>query len=89
MIIKVTDLPLFFRVLHGKMSHLLEIESFSIQCSLGPPRGRGVRGAPSKNAGAGIPALGPGPVPAKFGVRGAGDVSSGQKSMKQAYLDCV
>lgn len=34
MIIKVTDLPLFFRVLHGKMSHLLEIESFSIQCSV-------------------------------------------------------
>ena len=28
---------------------------------LGPPRGRGIRGAPSKNAGAGIPGLGPGP----------------------------
>ena len=30
---------------------------------LGPPRGRGIRGAPSKNAGAGIPGLGPGPGP--------------------------
>ena len=35
---------------------------------LGPPRGRGIRGAPSKNAGAGIP--GPGPKPAKFPLNG-------------------
>ena len=38
---------------------------------VGPPQGRGVRGAPSKNGGAGIPGLGPVPGPAKSGCKGS------------------
>ena len=61
------------------------IPGFKISYSVGPPRGRGVRGASSKTACAGIPGLGP--VPAKLHVRGAGVGSGGRKAIKHAYLD--
>ena len=38
-------------------------KNYEIVCVLGLSRGRVVRGYPSKNAGAGIPGLVPGPVP--------------------------
>ena len=58
---------------------------------IGPPQGRGVRrGAPSKNGGAGIPGLGPGPVPgpAKSGCEGSRPWLGWPKK-NQPNLDCL
>ena len=45
------------------MAFVAEMLTRLYKSEIGLPRGQGIRGGPSRNAGVGIPGLGPGPSP--------------------------